>query len=344
MENDFKHIVDKFFEGKCSKDEIVFLEEQLKDYSKKEYFQKLESQYNALEIITNESEFSTADGYSNFQNSIHKGRRLNLIPLFKYAAVFIVSISLTVLVMNMLDDGLVADVSPFEISTPIGSRSKIVLPDGTKVWLNSGSGLTHNFKQNSFKRVVNLKGEAFFDVATDSSRRFVVKTTDIDVTVYGTEFNIKAYPEDKTIETTLVSGRLSVKSSKGTGLFKKETMLKPNQSAVYLKPNKTEVAKSEKRKIEVSTRKVMEDVTSWKDEKLVFIDEPMSSLVVKLQRWYGVEITIEDKKLLNYKYTGRFENNETIHQFMRIIELTTPIEYTIDKNIVNIKLKKQADL
>lgn len=248
-----------------------------------------------------------------------------------------------------------------EIVVPLGAKSQVTLSDGTKVWLNAGSKLRYpvNFLKNT--REVYLEGEAFFDVTKTNKRLFVVKTSKLNVKVYGTQFNVKSYADENSIQTTLVKGSVAIepvdKSDKGT------IFLKPNQSAIYYKtkPDKMSVGKLNPQKIQKerinqnnqinksekkiadeqeSGKKIFVDpevdpvpITSWKDQRWVIVGEELGDLVVKLERRYNVKISFENENLKKYKFSGTLAE-ETFEQVLKIIQLSAPIQFTINRNNV----------
>jgi len=204
---------------------------------------------------------------------------------------------------------------------PMGSISEVILPDGSHIFLNSGSILKYSMEDSIGKREIFLNGEAWFQVAKMKARPFLVHTTSYDVVVTGTTFNVKAYPEEKEVVTTLVEGsveigRVNTKESR--------TILKQGQQLVYNKESdKVSVG-------EVNTRMY----TSWKDNKLVFVNMKLKDLAVLLERRFGVDIEIADPGIMDYHYDGTFKN-ETILEVLEILRHTLPVEYKIEgQNIV----------
>lgn len=233
------------------------------------------------------------------------------------------------------------------ITAPIGSKSKITLSDGTKVWLNAGSTIKYDENFNKKDRNIELTGEGYFDVVKNESLPFIVNTHEIRIMALGTAFNVKAYPDEGSVETTLVSGSLIVEHIKKG----KKMLLAPNQRATYFKKEgnvylsevesksigevKAETLQKIKGKI-LHIKKVETDVfTAWKDNRLVFRNEPFQSLAVKLERWFDVEINILNKEILDFHFNGAIEN-ETIQDVMEIIKYALPIQYNIKHNVITI--------
>lgn len=236
-----------------------------------------------------------------------------------------------------------------EIHSTLGSRVSFNLPDGSRGWLNSGSTLKYsmNFRDN---RLVELEGEAYFDVVKSKVQPFYVKTSDIQIKVLGTRFNVKSYPDDKVVEATLISGLVEIETLSVDEKERRKLTLMPNQKATFRKSS-GQLSTQKNQTPSLSSQGVKEigiyenidpvPITSWKDSKLIFVNEPFESLLVKLERWYDVKITVRDSALMKLNYTGRFEN-ETVEQAFNAIKVATPnIDYKMNKNKIEIFLKKE---
>lgn len=200
---------------------------------------------------------------------------------------------------------------------PKGSVSEMILPDGSHIFLNSGSEVKYTVEGAEGMREIFLTGEAWFQVAKMERKPFLVHTSFYDVQVTGTSFNVKAYPKDQEVTTTLEEGTVFVKSSDHLKLAE-EAELKPGEQLVYSKESKKiSIA-------EVNTKWY----TSWKDNKLVFVNMSLNDLKTLLERKYGVEIEFSDQSILNYHYDGTLKN-ETILEVLEILENTLPIHYQI---------------
>ena len=208
-----------------------------------------------------------------------------------------------------------------EIISPNGSRTTFELPDGSKVWLNNGSSLKFPIRFSGNQRVLELRGEAYFQITHNKDMPLVVKTNDIQVMVHGTEFNVMAYPKDDDLTVTLVNGSVSMQKMKRNNETKELFRLKPNQQAVY------NIINSEIYYMTVDPEKYI----SWKNGKLIFIDDPIDVVMQKLERWYNVEIKLKDKDLSKITYTATF-TDETLQQILELLKIATPIDYKIFKN------------
>ncbi len=203
-----------------------------------------------------------------------------------------------------------------EINSPQGARTEFMLPDGSKGWLNSGSKLRY---ASSFirSRTVELSGEAFFDVTPQKSV-FTVSIEDLYVSVYGTEFNVTAYPGEDLAEVVLESGSVKV-TGKTCNL---EKTLMPDQKLAYMPTDNKYSLKRVNTKI----------YTSWKEGFLMMDNETFEQAVKRMGKWYNVEIIIEDEVLKNYRFKATFQD-EPIEEVLRLMAITTPIEYDIKKRV-----------
>ena len=226
------------------------------------------------------------------------------------------------------------------IFSPRGQRTRVVLPDQTKVWLNSESSLRYPVSYNLKTREVQIKGEAFFQVQKNPLKPFLVYANEIKVKVYGTSFNIKAFPNEKNIETTLIEGRLSITTKDKNGKYGNEIFLKPNERCIYkrvpdiavLKKSQEitqkEIAKEPRNEaVKEPTLILAENINpdqeaKWKDGKLIFKEETFEELSIKMERWYDMKIHFTDDKIKKYKFTGVFDK-ETINQAFEALRLSS---------------------
>lgn len=275
-----------------------------------------------------------------------------------YAASVAVLIGTAILLNVMLPKGQPKETAQFlEVIVPKGQRSQMVLPDGTRVWLNSGTVFKYptNFLTNG--RKVYVTGEAFFSVKHNQGKPFMVYMRDnLAIKVLGTEFNVKCYPDEKTIEATLVKGSIHLSRLGKKQEVLREINLKPNEKAVYssetraidvsvvVKEQTSETSNSEiatTNEAKKSESSDLELITSWKDDALVFKDEPFEDIAIRMERWYGIEIKIVDEDLKREKFTGKFTNKETIYQVLDIFNRSESVQYTTkDKEIIISKRKR----
>jgi ferric-dicitrate binding protein FerR (iron transport regulator) len=226
-----------------------------------------------------------------------------------------------------------------EVSTRPGSRTKLVLPDGSTVWLNAGSKLTYSKNFGTNDRSVSLSGEAFFDVVSNAEVPFEITTPTMHVKVLGTAFNVKSYPSEKTSETTVIRGRVEIISNQRPNekfvLKKNEKLVVSNALIIndkVIQPKQPFITLGAPTYFKKDST-IIE--TSWVENRLVFDDEPFSEIAVKMERFYGVKVIFEAKNIEKLRLTGSFIN-ETIEQALHALEMTGGFHYRIDQNTVTI--------
>lgn len=205
-----------------------------------------------------------------------------------------------------------------------GQKASVVLPDGSKVWLNSDSEIKYTNLYGDGERIISLDGEAYFEVAKDSLNRFVVQAGDLAVEALGTSFNVKAYEEDNQAVVTLFQGK--VKTSVG----RDEAFLLPDQAVTYLK-NKGQLKKS--------TLNDAYRACLWRNNELAFNDEALSEIAVLLNRMYNIQVVFKSEKVKALRFTGVITNN-SLDNIIELISLTSPIIYTSKGDTIIIDEKK----
>lgn len=233
------------------------------------------------------------------------------------------------------------------VSTRNGSKTKLTLPDGTQVWLNSGSNIAYGNDLNGPTRQVTLKGEAYFDVAKDVNRPFIIHTDAIDIKVLGTAFNVRSYPDEKITETSLIKGSVEITLRHDVN---KKIILNPSEKLI-VKNDSVTVADVKSVNSNSASAPVLSLTnvhyvdkshdslsmeTLWTKNKLVFDGETLEEVALKLERWYGVTVIIQSDKLRKTEYNGIFYN-ENIDEVLYALKLSGNFNYTIRKNEVIIK-------
>jgi ferric-dicitrate binding protein FerR (iron transport regulator) len=248
-----------------------------------------------------------------YKNQLEKSKKSRLLWIrYSTAAAALLAVGLIISILIPKFETPVAGNEQV-FSVPLGSKSKILLADGTEVNLNSGSELRYPANFSSSNRIVQLTGEGFFKVKSDQEHPFRVNTTDFDVKVTGTQFNVCTYAENKFATATLTEGNIHLEM-KGSG------------QTFEIKPG-------EKFELDRSNRKYIleeadiESEVAWKDGQFIFRNIPFPELVQRLERWYDVKLDYSGTELQNFKFTGRFKNQETIWQVLDALKLTSPIDY-----------------
>ncbi|TAM95471.1 MAG: FecR family protein, partial [Chitinophagaceae bacterium] len=246
------------------------------------------------------------------------------------------------------------------IATKEGSRTKIILPDGSEVWLNSGSRLIYPKDFDCLStREVTLDGEAYFKVKHDTNHPFIIHTDYLDIKDLGTVFNVKAYPDEKEAVATLISGSIAVSIKDDPG---RTIVLKPHEKVSYFadvhglaleKDNSQSVNKELKTirpvalhnsRLEVSDIQpvvtphgdTIVSETAWVNNELVFQGEKFSQLAERMQRWYNVTIKVENAQVADYTFTGIF-NGETLPQALEELKMIRAFSFELERDTVVIK-------
>lgn len=205
------------------------------------------------------------------------------------------------------------------INSPDGARTEFFLPDGTKGWLNSGSKLKYPAIFNN-QRKVELIGEAWFDVSHTEHSEFLVSVPEMDISVFGTTFNVSAYKDDNFTNVVLEEGRVKIEGKEG--LF--EYSLLPNEKITFDRESKSV-------KVSVVNAK---SYSAWKDGYLVIDDETLGKAISRLERWYNIDAEIKDEALSSYHFKATFKD-EQLEEVLKLIAETTPINYKIEKRVIN---------
>jgi len=247
--------------------------------------------------------------------SLGKSEKIFIRAFQKVAAILILPILLfsSYLYFGKATEGTTEQ----EFFATYGTRTTLVLPDGSKVWLNSGSTLRYERDFNRKNRTVFLTGEAFFEVTPNKSRPFDVVTGQFTVRAVGTAFNVFSY-ENNEFEASLEEGITQIYQSVPNGPDKQIVNMKPGQRAVF----------DEKQAKFILSEGDVSRFSTWREGRLTFKNAPMNEVVMKLERWFNVDIELKDPGLQQYRYTAVFEH-ETISQAMEMLRFSAPVEYKV---------------
>jgi len=270
-------------------------------------------------IESNADDYHLEEAIQKFRDQIRKTktapvRKINFSRILKYAAIVLLALALP-FSYYLGTRSNPTDGSVTTISCAYGDKSSIVLPDNSHVWLNSGSKLTFNSNFRDGRKVA-LEGEAFFDVSKDKLHPFQVKTADVNIEVLGTKFNLKAYPDEKSVSATLVEGSVKISSE-----YQKE-MMKPDQKMTFDKGSKQMT-------VQELTDTSLE--TDWKDGRFVFRNETLAELKPKLERWFDVDIVFGDEQVKNRRFTGVL-GRESILEAVSYFDLSNFVSCRIQGN------------
>lgn len=323
---ELEKLVDKYLKRECLPDDELLLEKYL------DSFQGEGTNWNINEL--GDKQIIEDKIYSDLIKKIKNKERnviqrvLYLPHLVRIAASIILFITLTtsVLIMSGVFDKKPMVIAWNEKATKMGEKFIVTFIDGTSITLNADSKLKYPIRFGEERREVYLEGEAYFEVAHDSTKRFIVHSGEIATSVLGTKFNISAFQNEKDITVSLLEGSVQV-SANDLNPNKGDIILSPAQQLVYDKDKET----SKVRTFDEQT------TAGWKDNVLVFDNEPLEKVLIKLQRTFGVQFELTDKSYNSKKIKGNFKN-ASFWTITEVIKKATGLQYKTIKE--NNELKK----
>lgn len=335
-------IIGKYLSGNIGEDELEELFQWVNSSAEnEEYFCECKNIWVAANISVKDVNVNIDDEFALLQAKLKSEDKLEpavkIGPVKKFisiwqnvAAVLILPVCIAGLLIYFDKDASTdiakANVVIKEMFTPKGVRAKLELADGTDVWLNSNSKIKYSSEFDGETRNVEITGEAFFDVAHDKNRPFIISARGLKLKVLGTSFNVNTYDENK-IETTLVNGSVELSGHDQMG---EPVLLKPGYQAVFHdKSGEIPVSK-------VKTRYL----TAWKDGNILLCDTPMADVITTLERWYGVEVSVTNKSIYKYRFTASLKD-KTLSEVLDLLKMSSPLGYKINGKKVVIYYKKK---
>jgi ferric-dicitrate binding protein FerR (iron transport regulator) len=298
-------------------EEEIELERLLKGQENQKLFSRLQNIRSGLDKVKTLNEITQDRSWGDISRYFRKNRIRVVMTIARYAAVILIAF----LAGNYLRTSHNLDSGPArqaEISVPLGQMSEIILYDGTHVWLNSGTTLKYTDNFGEKERSITLDGEAFFKVK-HHRLPFRVKLKNSEIEVLGTSFNVVSYPGEQSSQVTLVEGSLRINSLSGAEI----ATLNPSQQITI--PENTE---------DICLHTV--DVgfySSWTEGKIVFEEERLSDVAVRLERWYNVKIRFEDQEAGNLRFSGTILKNKPFDQIVKAFQLLLPININYQNNL-----------
>jgi transmembrane sensor len=369
LNNEIKYIenlIHGYLSGSISqKDKDDLFSWLVKDSENVKYFNQISDIWLSSSVFQDSHSFHSDEAFNrvktkiNYVNTQVIPAKTKVIRLswLKAAAILIPIILISSLVtkFTLTTKTTYAD-APFLFEVPYGSKATVTLPDSSKVVLNAGSKLICKEGFGKRHRILNLIGEGYFKVAKNKNLPFVVHAGNLDVRALGTEFNVKAYPEDKNIEAVLIHGSIQVNKIAVQGKEKKPFVLLPKQCLVYNKEadrfeinihvitNPHEKAKSladlKAPDVVVSETNIDPVIyTSWKENAWTIYRMDLSDLVVEMERKYDVNIRMDSEALKKIKITGTLPDI-SLEQVLAAIRLISPIEYKVNGKQVDLTENK----
>jgi transmembrane sensor len=332
MENDnidIELLLIKYFNQEINSDEVtrlkIWLEKNIENQS---YFSRISNLWNIThpafpikDINTNEALRKVLCKIASSETKVLHTSRPFIYYWQRIAAVLLIPLILGIAYLLLIHNNTIP-ITYQETSTPYGTLSQITLADGSKVWLNSGSCLKYPMAFTGNERVVHLSGEGYFQVRSDKSHPFIVKTPDISVKATGTAFNVCAYKNDSIVSVVLAHGKVYTNMD----MINKQAFLYPNQKIDYNT---------------ISHKYTVHDCNtyqwcSWKDGIMMFKDVTLEYIFKRLGQLYNIDFEIADPSLKSQVYWATFQG-EPLDEILQLLQISAPIQCTkiSQRNLTN---------
>jgi ferric-dicitrate binding protein FerR (iron transport regulator) len=311
-------LFEKFLSGKRITDnEFLLLESILDDTDKKkEVFQWLENKWQHSEPEKVNLQFAEIRKQIRNKSTKQRLKKVVLI-LSKAAAILFIPLFVTSLYFYVNR----TDTNKFlTLTTQKGEQTSVILPDGSKVWLNVDTKLSYPVNYGVKSRNVNLEGEAYFEVMKNKELPFEVSSDGITTKALGTSFVISSYPESSAIRSSLIKGSVEVSYKNGS------EVLKPGQQLVYKKDKSSIIVQQFSE----------DDELAWKNEQLIFRLTPFDQVIEELEKWYGVDFDYNPALFRNETFTAKFERSETLEHVLQVMSSAGGFKYRVEGKTVKI--------
>ena len=270
--------------------------------------------------------------FENFRNRVESQKEIqstsrrgfSLSALWRYAAVVAIIIAVGCISYWQGEVNVKDTFADISVEAPLGSKTKLYLPDGTLVWLNAGSRMTYSQGFGVDNRKVELEGEGYFEVKRNEKIPFFVKTKDLQLQVLGTKFNFRDYPEDHEVVVSLLEGKVGLNNLLRE---EKEAVLSPDERAVLNKANGLLTVESV----------TASNASQWTDGYLFFDEELLPDIAKELERSYNVKIHIANDSLNTFRFYGNFVRREqSIQEVLDALASTEKMQYKIEERNITI--------
>ena len=270
--------------------------------------------------------------FENFRNRVESQKEIqstsrrgfSLSALWRYAAVVAIIIAVGCISYWQGEVNVKDTFADISVEAPLGSKTKLYLPDGTVVWLNAGSRMTYSQGFGVDNRKVELEGEGYFEVKRNEKIPFFVKTKDLQLQVLGTKFNFRDYPEDHEVVVSLLEGKVGLNNLLRE---EKEAVLSPDERAVLNKANGLLTVESV----------TASNASQWTDGYLFFDEELLPDIAKELERSYNVKIHIANDSLKTFRFYGNFVRREqNIQEVLEALASTEKMQYKIEERNITI--------
>ena len=313
-------LIGKYLAGKESKDEQVQLKTWIDQSSDHErLFNTLKEEKNIAVSVEEFESYNKESAWKNYMERVDALLVRKMMYRWRVAAIFFFLVScagvLTYFNKVNVPSLPAGDNTYTTVSTNNGQSSRVTLPDGSVVWINSGTTLSYNTNFSALTRSIKLTGQAFFQIAKNENKPLIVDCNNLKVKVLGTKFDVSAYPDDRDICVVLESGSVELQNAEDQSSMQ---ILKPGEKAEF---------DVDSRKLSVSNVD-SHDYSSWKEGILILKDEPMVNVFKKLERWYNIDIEVKDPQIGKMVYNATIIN-ESIEEIFSLMKFTCSINYTI---------------
>ena len=270
--------------------------------------------------------------FENFRNRVESQKEIqstsrrgfSLSALWRYAAVVAIIIAVGCISYWQGEVNVKDTFADISVEAPLGSKTKLYLPDGTLVWLNAGSRMTYSQGFGVDNRKVELEGEGYFEVKRNEKIPFFVKTKDLQLQVLGTKFNFRDYPEDHEVVVSLLEGKVGLNNLLRE---EKEAVLSPDERAVLNKANGLLTVESV----------TASNASQWTDGYLFFDEELLPDIAKELERSYNVKIHIANDSLKTFRFYGNFVRREqNIQEVLEALASTEKMQYKMEERNITI--------
>ncbi|MBC8004452.1 MAG: FecR family protein [Verrucomicrobia bacterium] len=319
--------IEKHLSGDSSEPEQKVLLDWIRQDKHLAEFQEVKKEWKD-QVIQEPIPSKHQESWNNIQNNLLDRMQLNLqrterrLSFFRYAAILVVLISIPSILYFYSQSNTTRSLIYTTVSADFGQISKVLLPDSTVIWINSGSTIRYNNLFATSNRDIDLTGEAFFKVHKNKDLPLVVSSEDLRVKVLGTEFSVVSYPKENEIQVILEEGKVELTSVTHSS-FAHE--MKPGELAIFNKLRK-----------DLTISNVNTDLyTSWKDGIINIYNLPLSEVIVKLERRYNQKFVVDSSiKDLPYTFTIK---NENLNSILSLMEKITPVDVVQHDNVIELK-------
>ncbi len=326
-----KDIIIRFFDQAISSNEKKQLHHWLKESEQnRKEFLEMHDIWASSALINKKFNAEKAmevfiENMKKLDDSQRKHKKLRRIIQFASGVAATIALLFYINYADRLRDSVESRYNYTHVVKAQQSKERVVLPDGSVVWIDKGSVLSYSDQVNETIRRVKIEGKAFFDVAKDKNRPFIVDLGEDKIKVYGTSFNVRNLMKESDVEIVLLTGSVGLELSG----IQKNIMLKPNERVVYSKVSKDSHIET----VDASKFNI------WTQDKLTFDNNTLSNVIPCLEIWYDVTIDCPEDLANNTRVSFTILN-ETKEQMLKVLALVAPVDYTVKDNHIFIYSKK----